>query len=650
MNSEVQRQQAIQARCVHPSGQWREFTVAALEQTVITRFEQMVARYPDRLAISMDDHQLSYRALNAAANRLAHAILAQHGDKTGPLALVFEQSIDAIVAMLAVWKAGKFFLVLSLTDPVARRAQLLQDSGAMGIITTRCHQDAVLYDGQPALPTINVDELSAVLPTANLNLVGEATDVACITYTSGSTGRPKGVTYTQRNVLYRVQQYTNLIHLCAEDRLALVEYYSFNGSLRDIFSALLNGAALFLFNLKAHGAQSFAQLLHQAQITLWVPVVTAFRAVSATLQPADLPHLRVLGMTGETLHRQDLAFYQQCTPATCLLSIGLGSSETVGAILCGWFDHRSELPEEAVPIGYPVTEVDVQLLDETGKPVSVGESGEIVVRSAYLAQGYWQQPTLTANVFQPDPRGGAQRIYATGDLALQQPNDQFVHLGRKDQQIKIRGHRVELTEVEQALVALQRFSAVAVVARLSHTGEQRLIAYLVPTNDARPTSTELRQQLLQTLPAHMIPAHFIFLDALPLTVTGKVDRTALPDLDTTRPNVASIYQAPRTPIEAQLAGLWSQMLSLTSVGIDDNFLELGGNSLTAMQIISRISVNFQVSIPIQQLFAAPTIADMAQVIAQHQAAPTRMSEALLTALENLSDAEAGQLFTAEHRR
>lgn len=644
MQTEYQRQQEMHARCYHPSGQWIEFKPEALEQSVVARFTAMVDRYPERLALQMGDEQVTYQALNAAANRLAHAILAQRGVGAEPLALLFEQGVQAIVAMLAVWKAGKFFMTLNPGDPPARLAQVLQDGCAAAIITTSQQRAALAGTWVVALPIIAVDEIAPAFAATNPVLTTGADDLACIIYTSGSTGKPKGVVYTQRNVLYRVQQYTNLVHLCAADRLALVEYYSFNGSLRDIFSAILNGAALFLFNLKTHSVEHFTQLLHQEAITLWVPVVSAFRAVRAALHANNLPHLRLLGMTGETLHRQDLEAYQHCTPPTCLLSLGLGSSETVGAILCGWFDHQSELPTQAVPLGYPVAETEVQLLDETGKAVPMGKIGEIVVRSGCLAHSYWQEPELTATTFLPNLQNGTQRIHFTGDVAVQRPDGQFVHLGRKDQQIKIRGHRVELVEIEQALVALACFSAVAVVARLGHTGEQRLIAYVVPANEAIPTTIELQHDLQQILPDYMIPPHFVFLDTLPLTVTGKVDRSALPVTDDTKPTRTTVYQSPRTPLETQVAAIWGAVLGLDAVGIHDNFLEVGGNSLTALQIIAQVLSRFRVSVPIQQLFTTSTIADMALLITQHQAAQADdcAIQQLLDEIEALSEEESTQ--------
>ncbi len=641
MKTENQRQQEIRARCYHPTGRWEEFNAAALEQSVVARFETIVARYPDRLALQMGDERLTYQALNRAVNRLAHAIIAQRGRGAEALALLFEQSIQAIVAMLAVWKAGKFFIAINPADPPARLAQLVQDGCATAILTTRQQQATLAELKHLAFTTILVDELPTQLSTANLRLPVKAADLACIIYTSGSTGQPKGVVYNQRNVLYRAQQLTNLIHASAEDRTALVEYYSVSAALRDTFMMLLNGGALFLYNLQAHGTESFVHLLRQAAITIWSPMVTTFRTVGTMLHAVDLPQLRLIGIGGETLHRQDIELYQQCTPTTCILSTALGSSETVGSIVRGWYDHQSKPCDNAVAVGLPVAEVEVHLLDSNGDPVPTGEIGEIVVRSSYLAQGYWQQPALTAKRFLPDPQGGIQRIYRTGDLGVLRPDGQLIHLGRKDQQVKIRGHRVEIPEVEQTLVALKRFSAVAVVARPSPIGGQQLIAYLTPANATTLTVTELRHLLQQTLPDYMIPTRFVFLAALPLTIAGKVNRNALPDPDAARPTLAIAYHAPRTPLETQVAGVWCAMLGLDKVGIQDHFLELGGNSLIAFQIIGRLFSQCQISIPIQHLLAAPTVADMALVITQHQAAQAndRTLQQLLHELESLPDTQ-----------
>lgn len=651
MNPEWQRQQEIQAKCWHPTGKWEAFGREALEQGVTDRFEQMADRYPERLALKMGDDLLTYRALNTMANRLARAILIQRGSGAELLALVFEQSVQAIVAMLAVWKAGKFFMALNPADPPTRLAQLVQEAGAVGIVTTRRQQEETPILTQLACTIVTIDECSPDLAVENLNLPHRATDLACIIYTSGSTGQPKGVVYNQRNVLYRAAQVSNLMHACAEDRTALLEYYSVSAALRDAFMTLLNGAALFLFDLKKNGAECFVQLLCQEAITLWAPMVTPFRTVVAALQTSELPHLRLVGIGGEIIHRQDIELYQQHFAPSCLLSLAFGASETVGSALRGWVDQQSELPNGAVSIGYPVAEVEFLLLDEVGHAVKPGEIGEIAVRSDYLAQGYWRQPELTAKVFWPDPEGGGRRIYFTGDLAVQRPDGQFAHLGRKDQQVKIRGHRVEIPEVEQALIALKRFSAVAVVARLSPLNEQRLIAYLVPGDNTLPTVTEIHQLLKKTLPDYMIPARFVYLDALPLTANGKVNRSALLYPTVTRPSLANAYRAPGTPVETLLAAIWCEVLGLELVGMDDNFLELGGNSLTAIQIIARVCSSCQVNLSIQQLFTAPTIATMAQTITEHQTnlANDAALEKLLNEVEALSEPEVAQILWASDK-
>jgi hypothetical protein len=289
--------------------------------------------------------------------------------------------------------------------------------------------------------------------------------------------------------------------------------------------------------------------------------------------------------------------------------------------------------------------MEVSLTDHSGQKVGFEETGEIAVRSRYNALGYWRKPHLTQAKFLPDPEGGDARVYLTGDLGIMRPDGCLFCLGREDSQVKIRGHRVELGEIERVLNSYVAIKEAVVSAMETGLAEQRLVAYIVPVARPGPTVTEVRRFLTLTLPDHMVPSTFMTLDSLPLTQHGKVDRRALPVPDGSRPKLASPFVAARTPTERILVRIWSEALCLDRVGVHDDFLELGGNSLLAAQIVSRVTNEFRVELPLRALLESANVADMAVAITQGQARQFEGGtlETLLSELEALSDEEARAL-------
>jgi acyl carrier protein len=279
-----------------------------------------------------------------------------------------------------------------------------------------------------------------------------------------------------------------------------------------------------------------------------------------------------------------------------------------------FIDKQTEISGNLVPVGYAVRDNEILLLDDDGKE-SASDEGEIAVKTRYVSPGSWRRPDLTNAVLLSDPAGGEERIYRTGDLGRLLPDGCLLHLGRKDFFVKIRGYRIDIDEIEAALLDCAGIKQAVVVARKNNSGEEQLTAYYVPTRRPGPNFGELRAFLRSKLPEYMIPRTFVILEAIPLTATHKIDRKALPDPSTSRPDMATPYVAPRNPIERDLAQIWSEVLSVDEIGIHDEFLALGGDSLDATRIISRVIVSFKVQLPIGAVFDSPTIASMAAVIA-----------------------------------
>jgi acyl carrier protein len=310
---------------------------------------------------------------------------------------------------------------------------------------------------------------------------------------------------------------------------------------------------------------------------------------------------------------------------------------------------ETPIAEGIVPIGYEIPGKRVLLLDDRGQDVGFNQVGQIAVQSRYLSKGYWRRPELTESQFLPDPNGSRERIYLTGDLGRMLPDGCLEHLGRKDLRVKIRGLRVEVAEVEGVLRSMNAIRDAVVMARDDKRGDRSLVAYIVSAGDASLSVSDLRRFVEQKLPPFMVPARFVTLDALPLTPNGKVNRRALPDPGTSRPDLDTPFVEPGTPVEKELAQIWAEVLSLEQVGIHDSFNELGGHSLLATQIILQVIKAFQVELPVQSLFEAQTVAEMAVIITRNQAGRVEGEEfsRLLTDLDGLSDEEAQRLLAQE---
>jgi amino acid adenylation domain-containing protein len=641
----LSRQQAIRATCVHPTGTFIAFAPEAIEQSIPNRFEQQVARHPERLAVKSRHQTLTYAALNQLANRMARAIQARCGAGAEPIAPLLEQGAPAIAALLGVLKAGKFSVPLDPTYPPARLTHMLEDSQARLIVTHTQHlslAEAVARRGQQVL---NLDELDAGLSDDNLGLLLSPDTLAYLLYTSGSTGTPKGVLQNHRNVLHMIKNECNGFHLCADDRLSLLYSPSVVSAARITLSALLNGAAVFPLNLREAGLAGLSSWLMQEEITFYNSVATVFRHFARTLTGEErFPHLRLIVVGSETVYKSDVELYRRHFPPGCLFVATLGATE-ITHIRKYFVDQEVSMPDRVVPVGYPEAGLQVLLLDEAGHEVEVDAVGQIAVKSRYLSLGYWRRPDLTQARFLPEPNGGDERMYLTGDLGRMHADGCLIHVGREDFQVKIRGHRVEVGEIEMTLLDHHGVKEAVVVPREDQADETRLVAYVVPAQAATPTIGDLRRLLQARLPDYMVPSAFVLLDALPLTPNGKVDRRALPAPDQARPSLDDTFVAPRTPVEEGLAAIWAQALGVEQVGIHDNFFELGGHSLLATQVMSRLCNTFQVELPLRSFFDAPTLASLALAVSRCQAEQAEQAEMghLLAELEGLADEEARRL-------
>lgn len=609
-----ERQKAIRAKCFHPSGTFSEFSREEIEQSIPRRFEEIARRNPNRLAVKTRKQALDYAQLNNAANIVARAVLDRSSEAAEPVALLLENDMPMIAAILGALKAGKSYVPLDVSYPRATIAYILENSAARVVVTNTANLPLARELACGRARFVNLDGRDAGTSAPNLDLNIAPDLPAYILYTSGSTGKPKGVVQTHRNVLHEIRNYTNAIHISPEDRLVLVSSPTFADAVRTTYAALLNGAGLYPLNIREEGVAHLADWMDEQEITIYRSVPAVFRQLAASLTGNEkLSDVRLIYAAGDTVSKNDIALYKKHFPPGCIFLNGLGSGES---LTFRWYfiDKETDLAQDTVPVGYAIDDKELFLLDEDGKEVECNQVGEMMVRSRYLSPGYWLKPELTNAVFSAAARGESERIYRTGDLGRRAADGLVEHLGRKDFQVKIRGHRIEAGQIEMALLDLGTITEAAVIARAEGGEEQRLIAYVVPRRRPGPAVSALRRALKHRLPEYMIPAAFVLLDAMPLTANGKVDRGVLPAPDRSRPDLESPFVAPRSAIEETLANIWAPILTLDRVGIHDDFFDLGGHSILATQVISRMREIFRAEISLRSFFDAPTVAELARAI------------------------------------
>lgn len=584
---------------------FEEFQRSAIEIGIAECFRRRVVRHPDRLAVKTSAASLSYRELDLQANRVAQALLASRGDRAEPVAIVVEQGPALIAAILGVLKAGKFYVPLEAGQPRDRFAHMLDDSSAKVAIASASMVAAVRNMARPDVAILVAEQLGEASSAAADPRIDIAADAhAYIYYTTGSTGQPKGVLDSHRNVLHNVMRYTNGLRIAGSDRLTLLQSPSFSGAVSSMFAALLNGAALFPFDVRGSSAQQLADYVALERITIYHSVPSIFR--SFLHGERRFPSVRVIRLEGDQSTALDVELFRRHFSADCVLANGLGTTETgiVRRYLLRQQDHHAD---RIVPVGYPVEDMEVVVLDDGGEPVPCGAVGEIAVRSAYLACGYWNLPQATERAFISRPDDPALRLYRTGDMGRLRSDGCLEHLGRMDSRTKIRGVTVALAEVEAALQSMTTIREAVVVERDDRGTERRLAAYYVAEAGCDPTTSELRRQLAALLSPQMIPSVFVRLDRLPLNENLKIDRSQLPAPARQRPRLDVPYLAARDPTESQLVRVWEDLLECAPVGIRDDFFDLGGDSLLATQMGVAAEGELGFELPPLMMFADFTI-------------------------------------------
>jgi amino acid adenylation domain-containing protein len=563
-----------------------------------------VTETPDAQAVIGPDDSLTYAQLDGRANSVAARL---HDLGVGPdvvVGIVLPRSAAFIVAALGVLKAGAAYLPLDPASPTERVAALLADCGPRAVVGDRTG-GAAIPDGPWA--ELDIREAGAD-PVGPAPLDAKPEHLAYVIYTSGSTGRPKGVEVTHASLSNLVAWHGRAFTITRDDRTHLFASPAFDAAVWETWPYLTAGASVHVppDDVRAD-AQALRDWLLRERISVgFVPTPVAERLL-ALAWPARTP-LRTLLTGADTLHRHP----PPSLPFTVVNNYGPTESTVVAT---SGVVPATAMPGELPSIGRPIDNVEIVILDEAGRPASAGVAGELCIGGAGLARGYRHRPDLTADRFVPHPGRPGARLYRTGDRARLAPDGTLAYLGRLDDQVKIRGHRVEPAEVNATLAAQPDVDESVVVARELDGADRQLVAYLVPAPGAALTHETLVATLRRRLPDYMVPAVFVTLPALPLTLNGKVDRAALPaPTADNRLHDAACAVAPRTPVEAEIAALVAGLLGVTTVGVDDNFFLLGGHSLLGTQLIVRLRDAFGVELTLRTLFDAPTVAELAAEI------------------------------------
>jgi len=572
------------------------------------QFEAQAARTPNAVAVGFEGRTLTYRELNERANRLAHRLRAMGVGPEVLVGLFVERSPEMVVGLLGILKAGGAYIPLDPAFPSARIALMLEDARVAVLVTEQALRAEIpATDARVVCLDSEWEQIDAE-SAENPASATLADHLAYVIYTSGSTGRPKGVMIPHGPLANLLRSMRTLLGVTDRDIFAAVTTLSFDIAAMEIYLPLLQGARVEVISRAvASDAHRLAEHLARGGVTF----LQATPATWRLLLEGGWEGLGSLTMLcgGESLPR-DLA--ERLAPKGAALWNLYGPTETTI-----WSSSaKVEVEDGPVPIGKPISNTQVYVLDARFRPVPVGVTGELYIGGAGLARGYLSRPALTAEQFVPDPFGETKggRLYRTGDLARWRPDGRLECLGRVDHQVKIRGYRVELGEIEAALAKQPAVREVVVVARHHSAGEKILVAYLVPRSGLELIATDLRRALGEALPDYMVPSAFVSLDALPLTPNGKVDRKALPDPDQSRIVSGNIYVPPRGPIEESLVAIWGELLGRDRIGVHDNFFDLGGYSLVATRLVARVRDVFGVEPPLRDFFESATIAGLARMV------------------------------------
>ena len=603
--------------------EWNQTQGEYPRQSIAELFEEQVERTPGGVAVVFEGEELSYGELNGRANQLAHYLRGLGVGREVLVGICVERSLEMVVGLLGILKAGGAYVPLDPSYPPERLRYMVEDAQVQVILT---QQDWQRKLPATSVPVVCLDRDWGVIGQErkeDANSAVTAENLAYVAYTSGSTGAPKGVSILQKSVV-RLVKGTDYVELSAGETFLQLAPISFDASTFEIWGCLLNGGRLVVMAPATPSLEEIGRALQQYQVTtLWLTAGLFHLMVNERVQ--DLRGVRQLLAGGDVLGLRQVQKVLQELPETRLIN-GYGPTEGT-TFTCCYAMQGSGPGGSSVPIGRPIANTQVHILDATLQPVGIGVAGELYIGGDGLARGYWRRPELTAENFVPNPFSAepGTRLYRSGDRARWLGDGNLEFYGRVDYQAKIRGYRVELEEIESVLQEQAGVQQAVVVVRAEGGGEKRLVGYVV-AEPAAASASQLRTYLRSKLPEYMVPSAWVFLQQFPLTPNGKVDRSVLPRPESAKPRLAPPEVEHHTELEQTLAAVWQEVLQVDSVDLDDNLFDLGAHSLLVVRMASALRRVLNRDIPVVDLFAYPSIRALAQRLGQSAGNPVQLDD------------------------
>jgi amino acid adenylation domain-containing protein len=596
---------------------FQPFSVSELDGSLIDRFETIVRRFPDRLAVQDGRCRLTYAELAALADRIAAAISAAASTRPGPVAILMRSEARFVGAMLGVLAAGRGYVPLDAAQPFTRNQLIATQARAAALISVDqlAHEARALFPSE--VPVIDVARLDE-FPQAKRSRRPGPDDISYIVYTSGSTGTPKGVYQDHRGHLHDLMQMTDTLHLTPEDRLSLVFPVSAVSACRDIYGAILNGGSVHILPPRDFPIRKLVEQIRESGITILHASPTLFRRLADVIGPGErLDTVRILYLGSDRMHWSDVDKFRRICPPQSFLYVTLASTECM--VHTHWFvDGRLQAAGAPFPVGRSAPDWNVTLVDGDGRAVADDQIGELVVTGRYMALGYWNAPDLARQAFAADPADPHSRVFRSGDLCRRRPDGLLEYVGRKDAQIKLHGYRIEPAEIEDAFLCCPEIAEAAVVARHAKDGlPQALVAYVKLGKDVKGLLPRHLAAILQRrLPEHMIPWPIFIVDEFPRLPSLKIDRPKLAQMDV-RSEIDGSHRV-ENPIIDEVAKVFEHVLEVDGATSEDNVSSLGGDSLQAIEIAAQLEARFGITVSAEAMASARTIRDLGLWIANQR--------------------------------
>ncbi|MCK4260292.1 MAG: amino acid adenylation domain-containing protein, partial [Halanaerobiales bacterium] len=608
------------------------------KETIYQLFEELVEREPDKIAVCFEDQKISFKELNAKANQLAGVLQEKGVQADTSVGLIIDRSVEMITGILGILKAGGAYLPMDSGYPTERIEYMIKDSGTELLLTNSKLQ--VNFD--LPIEVIDIESISANYNFSN-QVSSSSNNLAYIIYTSGSTGKPKGVAIEHASLVNYIHWFTETGEITSKDSSVLLSSYAFDLGYTALWSSLVRGATLHIVaeNIYKDG-NLLIDYLSENSITFIKVTPSLFNMLVNSpkfMSNEGLNSLRLIVLGGEKIRVNDLERYHQKYPEVIFMNHYGPTEATIGCLSILVDQNKFADFVKKPVIGRPNSNMKAYILDQNNQIQPMGVMGELCISGVGLAREYLNRPEHTKERFIENPFVSGERLYKTGDLARWQQDGMIEFIGRIDHQIKIRGYRVEVGEIEKQLLNHNAITEAVVIDKEDGNGDRYLSAYIV--SDLEFTVSEIRSDLSKGLPSYMIPSYFVQLDELPLTPNGKLDRKALPEPQGSI-KVETSYLAPRNSNEVELVKIWSELLEVEKIGINDNFFDLGGHSLKATQLTARVFKEMNVELPLREIFAKPTVEELAEYI-------RAASKSIYAAIEPVEDKNYYQLSSAQKR-